>query len=70
MIAADEAEIIVAAKRIKSVGATVVAVEADLATPEGVEKLYGALGGRPWMPCSPMQVAVSARDFLIRTLTT
>jgi uncharacterized protein len=47
VVAADEPEIKDAARRIEATGATVVPVEADLATPEGVEKLYAALGGKP-----------------------
>jgi short-subunit dehydrogenase len=47
LIAADEAEIHTAASNLRSLGATVEAVQADLATAEGVERLYAATGGRP-----------------------
>ena len=42
VVAADETEIHAAAERLQSLGASVEAVEADLATIEGVDKLYGA----------------------------
>jgi short-subunit dehydrogenase len=41
VVAADETEIHAAAERLQSLGASVEAVEADLATIEGVDKLYG-----------------------------
>jgi uncharacterized protein len=47
LIAADEAEIFNAAEKLRGLGATVQAVEADLATIEGVDELYGAANGRP-----------------------
>src|SRR3954454_13836677 len=47
LIAADEPEIHVAAAEIRALGAQVEAVEADLATTAGVDKLYAALKGRP-----------------------
>jgi uncharacterized protein len=49
IIAADEPEIETAAERLRSSGADVRAVEADLATKEGVSKLYDAIKacGRP-----------------------
>jgi short-subunit dehydrogenase len=47
VIAADEPKIQQAAQEIRGMGARVDAVEADLATLEGVDKLYGALQGRP-----------------------
>ena len=47
LIAADEAEIFNAAEKLRGFGATVQAVEADLATIEGVDELYGAANGRP-----------------------
>jgi short-subunit dehydrogenase len=46
LIVADEAEIFNAAERLRGLGATVQAVEADLATIEGVDELYGAANGR------------------------
>jgi short-subunit dehydrogenase len=47
LIAADEPQINEAANKLKTSGATVKAVEADLATIEGVDKLYAAAEGRP-----------------------
>lgn len=46
VIAADEAEIHRAADQLREGGARVDAVEADLATVDGVDRLYAALGGR------------------------
>lgn len=46
-IAADNPEINQAAQDFRSLGVGVEAVEADLATTEGVDKLYAATGGRP-----------------------
>jgi len=46
LIAADEPAIEEAASEIRGLGAAVDAVQADLATLEGVDKLYGALRGR------------------------
>jgi uncharacterized protein len=47
LIAADEPEIEEAARKLRSSGVDVRAVEADLATLEGVDKLYAAAQGRP-----------------------
>src|SRR3954470_1866825 len=47
LIAADEPEIHVAAAEIRALGVQVEAVEADLATTAGVDKLYAAIKGRP-----------------------
>ncbi len=47
LIAADEPEIEQAAASLRADGANVEAVQADLATSEGVEKLYAAAKGRP-----------------------
>jgi short-subunit dehydrogenase len=47
LIAADEAEIENAAAKLRSTGASVQALQADLATAKGVEQLYAAAGGRP-----------------------
>ena len=47
LIAADEPEIQQAAEDFKNLGVQVEAVEADLATIEGVDKLYAAIKGRP-----------------------
>ena len=46
-IAADERQIEDAARALRDLGTTVKAVECDLATVEGVDRLYGALGGQP-----------------------
>jgi uncharacterized protein len=45
--AADEAKIHGAAEMLCRAGGTVEAIEADLATPEGVDKLYERLDGQP-----------------------
>ena len=47
LIAADEPEINQAAEKLRALGGAVEAVEADLATSEGVDKLYAATNGRP-----------------------
>src|SRR3954449_10329263 len=47
LIAADEPEINQAADALRSLGSRVEAVQADLATLEGVDKLYQRIGGRP-----------------------
>src|SRR4051812_47687644 len=47
LIAADEPEIHSAAENFKSLGVQVDAIEADLATIEGVDALYAAAKGRP-----------------------
>jgi uncharacterized protein len=47
VIAADEAEIHAAADMLRREGGKVQAVEADLSTIEGNDKLYAALGGQP-----------------------
>ncbi len=47
LIAADEPAIHQAAQAVKELGAAAEAVEADLATIEGVDKLYAAANGRP-----------------------
>ena len=47
LIAADRAAIHDAAKEFQALGAEVEAVEVDLSTPEGVDKLYTAAKGRP-----------------------
>jgi short-subunit dehydrogenase len=47
VVCADEARIYDAARDFETLGAAVTAVEADLATLEGVEKLHAAAGGRP-----------------------
>jgi short-subunit dehydrogenase len=47
LIVADEPEIEVAAAELRGTGATVEAIEADLATEAGVDALEQAIGGRP-----------------------
>ena len=47
LIASDEARIQQAAQELQQFGAAAEAVEADLATTAGVDKLLAALGGRP-----------------------
>ncbi|HKR11637.1 MAG TPA: SDR family NAD(P)-dependent oxidoreductase [Pyrinomonadaceae bacterium] len=47
LIAADQSKIKQAAEEFRQYGVNVEAIEADLATREGVDKLYAALGGRP-----------------------
>ena len=47
VIAADQAKIEDAAAAFRRLGASVDAVEADLATTEGVDRLYAAIRGRP-----------------------
>lgn len=46
LIAADEARVEEAAAQLRSLGGSVQAIEADLATREGVDALYAALQGR------------------------
>lgn len=46
LIAADEPEIAAAGARLRDDGATVEAVEVDLGTEEGVERLWSAVAGR------------------------
>lgn len=47
VVAADEPKIHDAAREFEALGARVDAVEADLATTQGVDALYAALAGRP-----------------------
>jgi short-subunit dehydrogenase len=47
VVAADEQEIQRATESLKRIGSQVKAVEADLATTEGVDQLISAIGGRP-----------------------
>ena len=47
VVAADEAEINAAADVFRREGIAVDAIEANLATTEGCDRLYGALKGRP-----------------------
>ena len=47
LIAADEAQVHQAAAELDGTGARVTAIECDLSTTEGVDKLLAACGGRP-----------------------
>jgi short-subunit dehydrogenase len=47
LIAADEPQVFEAARNFETMGVQVIAIETDLATLEGVDKLYDAAGGRP-----------------------
>ena len=47
IIAADQSAVHDAARELEALGASVEAVEADLATLEGVDRLYAAIKGRP-----------------------
>ena len=47
VIVADEPEIQSAAETLRSIGTTVDAIQADLATTEGVDELLATIGGRP-----------------------
>ena len=47
LVAADRPEIQAAAERFRSLGADVTVVEADLATTDGVDRLWAAAAGRP-----------------------
>ena len=47
VVVADESEIKKAAKDFEAMGAKVDALQADLASLEGVDKLYALIGGRP-----------------------
>jgi short-subunit dehydrogenase len=47
LIAADESQIHAASRELRYFGRAVEAIDVDLATMEGVERLYGAIGGRP-----------------------
>src|SRR4051794_37591783 len=47
LIAADEPQIEGAAQQLRAGAGTVQSVQADLATPRGVEQLFSAIQGRP-----------------------
>jgi uncharacterized protein len=47
LVAADEPQIFEAARNFEMLGAQVTAIQADLATLEGVDRLYNAANGRP-----------------------
>ena len=70
LIAADRPEIQTAAGQLRSLGATVTAVEIDLATTEGVDQLLGGSGGgrpagrRALRQCRPWPGACVSRSGL------
>lgn len=47
LIVADEAQIEAAADKLRRLGGTVQALQADLATPDGVDALWAAIGDQP-----------------------
>src|SRR3954466_6210047 len=55
IVAAEDDDIETAASELQALGARTQAVQVDLATPEGVDRLYGSLGGR-----TPDAVALNA----------
>jgi short-subunit dehydrogenase len=55
IVAAEDDDIETAASELQALGARAQAVQVDLATPEGVDRLYGSLGGR-----TPDVVALNA----------
>ncbi|GMP13110.1 hypothetical protein TM239_68140 [Bradyrhizobium sp. TM239] len=68
VIAADEPMIERVAVDLRRLGVSVEAVEADLATTDGVDRLCAAVGDRRSMRCWPMPASASARRSSIRTL--
>ncbi len=69
VIAADEPKIHDAADDIRSHGVDVIAVEADLATPEGVGNFMMPSKADAFRRFLQMQAAVSATDFSIKSLS-
>jgi uncharacterized protein len=67
LIAADEPEIEQVAASLRGLGRQVEAVQADLATTEGVDQLYAAAKAGQWMLYWPTRVAVSDATFSTRT---
>jgi len=70
VVAADEPGIHPTARDLQAMGAKVDALQADLAQPDGVEKLYAAVGGRLSTPSSPTPAAASGKASWIRISTT
>jgi NAD(P)-dependent dehydrogenase (short-subunit alcohol dehydrogenase family) len=70
LIAADEPAIERAAAQLRSIGVLVEAVQADLATEQGVDELVRAAKDGRSTRFSPMPGAAWATPFLIRILTT
>ena len=66
IVAADEPEIETAAASFRALGAQVQALQTDLATLEGVDRLCELIGQRPVAALWPMRAGVSARAFSIR----
>jgi short chain dehydrogenase len=69
LIAADQPSINNAAQDFRAMGITVEAVEADLSTLEGVDKLYAApMRGTGWDTASSTSTSVRCRTLLTQTL--
>jgi short-subunit dehydrogenase len=66
LIAADEPEIETVATSLRALGRQVDAIQADLATTDGVDKLYAATKGRRSMRCWRTPGAALATPFSIR----
>jgi NAD(P)-dependent dehydrogenase (short-subunit alcohol dehydrogenase family) len=66
LIAADEPAIEKAAAALRQGGRKVQAIEVDLSTTDGVDKLYAAAAGGLSMHCSPMPEGVWATRSSIR----
>jgi hypothetical protein len=67
--AADEAGIEQAVTSLRGAGAQVDAIQTDLGTTEGVDKLYAATKGRSVDACSPTPDAAWAMHFSTRIST-
>lgn len=59
-MAADEPNIQAAAQDLRGLGRHVEALEADLATPSGLDRLYSAIGGGRSARCRPTRAEASA----------
>lgn len=68
LIAADQPEITQVAQDLRATGVAVDAIQTDLATTAGVDKLYAAARVAPWMRCWPMPGMVWATASWIKTL--
>src|SRR4029453_1126755 len=64
VVAADEPAIAQAARAFETHGVTAEAVEADLATIEGVDQLLAKAAGRPVAPLLPNAAPALAKAFL------
>src|SRR3954451_25290198 len=67
LVAADQPKIAQAAQEFRTLGVEAEAVQADLATLEGVDKLYAPLRDDRWTPSWPMPAMGSAKPSSIRT---